>query len=66
MGRWWHSMMVGERLLDRHDFEVTGAGNGRLINGRLFIGMYRADTLERLPFANGETALELAPIIIND
>ena len=56
------SWQDGEQLLDRHELQIGETGfNG---NGRLIVGMYRADTLERLPFANGETALELAPVVI--
>jgi hypothetical protein len=56
----WNS---GEQLLDQHELvvgETSFAGNGRLL-----VGMYRSDTLERLPFANGETVLELTPVVIN-
>lgn len=56
------SWQVGERLLDRHDLQIGETGfTGK---GRLLVGMYRADNLERLPFANGETALELAPVVV--
>ncbi len=44
----------GEQLLDRHELVVAEPGVGG--NGRLLIGMYRPDALERLPWENGETA----------
>ena len=56
------SWQVEEQLLDRHELQIGETGFQG--NGRLIVGMYRADTLERLPFANGETALELAPVVI--
>jgi hypothetical protein len=55
--------LPNEQLLDRYQLQI--AETGFTGNGRLLIGMYRPDTLERLPFANGETALEIAPVIIN-
>ena len=51
-----------EQLLDRHELQV--AETGFMGNGRLMVGMYDSNTLERLPFANGETALELTTVII--
>ncbi len=48
---------AGERIIDQHDIEITAEGGVQ--NGRLFIGMYDTDTVERIPFANGETALQI-------
>jgi len=52
-----------EQLIDRHELVI--AETGFVGNGRLFIGMYHPETLERLSFENGETALELIPVVIN-
>jgi hypothetical protein len=56
----WHP---NEQLLDRHELEIVDSGFAG--NGRLLVGMYHPETLERLPFENGETALEITPVVIS-
>jgi hypothetical protein len=56
------SWQPDEQLLDRHELVI--GETGFVGNGRLLIGMYRPETLERLPYQNNETELELAPVRI--
>jgi len=53
---------VGELLIDRHEIEIINTGHA--VNSSLTVGMYDSNTIERIPFANGETALKLATIVI--
>ncbi len=52
-----------EQLIDRHELVIAETGFAG--NGRLFVGMYHPETVERLPFEHGDTALELMPVVIN-
>ncbi|MCI0394933.1 MAG: glycosyltransferase family 39 protein [Chloroflexi bacterium] len=52
----------GERLLDRHEITIpagVSAGGGRLV-----VGMYEMQTLERQQFANGQDVVTITPLAI--
>jgi mannosyltransferase len=47
----------GERLLDRHEIVLPGSGGLGSGNGRIIVGLYHSETIERLPPAPTADAL---------
>ena len=60
--RFTTSWQPNERILDKHRLELPPEMAGR--NGRMFVGLYHSETVERQQFDNGEEALWLGNFVL--